>query len=57
VSRSPSDATAADRAADSAAERAAEPLRPSDHADAQADIVQPALGVVGWLRWGWRQLT
>ncbi|WP_396653739.1 cytochrome c biogenesis protein ResB [Microbacterium sp. ARD31] len=57
MSRSPSDATAADRAADSAAERAAEPLRPSDHADAQADIVQPALGVVGWLRWGWRQLT
>lgn len=38
-----------------------EPLRPADHADstpASADgIVQPKLGVVGWMRWGWRQLT
>lgn len=35
-----------------------DPLRPSDHADSAAsDINQPALGVVGWLRWGWRQLT
>lgn len=38
-----------------------EPLRPSDHADAapaSADgIAQPKLGVTGWLRWGWRQLT
>ncbi|SDQ26225.1 cytochrome c biogenesis protein ResB [Microbacterium sp. cf332] len=41
------------------------PLRPGDHSDApdttgpDADraIVQPQLGVVGWLRWGWRQLT
>lgn len=34
-------------------------LRPSDHADAadSPDITQPALGVIGWLRWGWRQLT
>ena len=34
-------------------------LRPADHADsaASADITQPALGAVGWLRWGWRQLT
>ncbi|MFN3947978.1 cytochrome c biogenesis protein ResB [Microbacterium sp.] len=37
-------------------------LRPSDHADSAAesstdDITQPRLGVVGWLRWGWRQLT
>jgi cytochrome c biogenesis protein len=37
-------------------------LRPSDHADgaapaAASDVEQPALGVVGWLRWGWRQLT
>lgn len=34
-------------------------LRPADHADsaASADIAQPALGPVGWLRWGWRQLT
>lgn len=37
-----------------------DPLRPSDHADgepARADVAQPALGIVGWFRWGWRQLT
>ncbi|MBN9223939.1 MAG: cytochrome C biogenesis protein [Microbacterium sp. SCN 70-27] len=34
-----------------------DPLRPSDHADGGRDVVQPRLGVVGWLRWGWRQLT
>ncbi|CAN7396091.1 cytochrome c biogenesis protein ResB [Microbacterium sp. LjRoot45] len=40
-----------------------DPLRPDDHAD-HADsadpretISQPRLGPVGWLRWGWRQLT
>ncbi|MCK6080146.1 cytochrome c biogenesis protein ResB [Microbacterium sp. EYE_5] len=39
------------------------PLRPSDHLDKTGDERpvfsggQPALGVVGWLRWGWRQLT
>ncbi|SFS15364.1 cytochrome c biogenesis protein [Microbacterium sp. cf046] len=37
-------------------------LRPADHADSTTDagageITQPALGLVGWLRWGWRQLT
>ncbi|HBR88404.1 MAG TPA: cytochrome C biogenesis protein, partial [Microbacterium sp.] len=35
-------------------------LRPDDHADAPSggsDPVQPALGPVGWMRWGWRQLT
>ncbi|WP_404434393.1 cytochrome c biogenesis protein ResB [Microbacterium lacus] len=33
-------------------------LRPSDHAESDAsEIQQPALGLVGWLRWGWRQLT
>jgi cytochrome c biogenesis protein len=37
---------------------AADPLRPSDHADSEAsDITSPSLGFVGWLRWGWRQLT
>lgn len=40
---------------------ASDPLRPADHADSVADerdgIAQPKLGVVGWLRWGWRQLT
>ena len=41
---------------------AGDPLRPADHADVEAsessaDVAQPALGVVGWLRWGWRQLT
>lgn len=44
-----------------------DPLRPADHADAATsqddrpaasdDVAQPALGFVGWLRWGWRQLT
>jgi cytochrome c biogenesis protein len=34
-----------------------DPLRPSDHADGDDEIIQPKLGVVGWLRWGWRQLT
>jgi len=35
------------------------PLRPGDHADGDAGdgIRQPSLGLVGWLRWGWRQLT
>ncbi|MFT4229959.1 MAG: cytochrome c biogenesis protein ResB [Microbacterium sp.] len=34
-----------------------DPLRPDDHADSRAEVVQPALGPVGWLRWAWRQLT
>lgn len=48
-----------------------DPLRPADHADSpevgspdvdslggdRGAITQPTLGVVGWLRWGWRQLT
>ncbi len=41
-----------------------EPLRPSDHASAPNEPereprtpTSPRLGVVGWLRWGWRQLT
>lgn len=34
-----------------------EPLRPADHADSTADVTQPVLGPIGWLRWGWRQLT
>src|SRR5690606_26172946 len=38
--------------------RSEDPLRPSDHVDGdRADITQPKLGVIGWLRWGWRQLT
>jgi cytochrome c biogenesis protein len=46
-----------------ARERAADPLRPSDHVDGEAEraasdsITQPALGPIGWLRWAWRQLT
>ena len=56
MSRSRSDASGDGR-------RSSDPLRPADHADCAAaaaaatDIVQPALGFVGWLRWGWRQLT
>ncbi len=40
-----------------------EPLRPSDHHDSDAPappssgIAQPKLDAVGWLRFGWRQLT
>ncbi|WP_036318659.1 cytochrome c biogenesis protein ResB [Microbacterium indicum] len=36
-----------------------DPKRPSDHIDAdeRGEITSPKLGVVGWLRWGWRQLT
>ncbi|WEK62218.1 MAG: cytochrome c biogenesis protein ResB [Candidatus Microbacterium colombiense] len=34
-----------------------DPLRPSDHVDGDDSIAQPRLGLVGWLRWGWRQLT
>lgn len=35
-----------------------DPKRPSDHIDSEAEeIAQPRLGPVGWLRWGWRQLT
>lgn len=36
---------------------ATDPLRPADHADGVREIAQPNLGIVGWLRWGWRQLT
>ncbi|WP_194410649.1 cytochrome c biogenesis protein ResB [Microbacterium cremeum] len=55
---------------DAAGSATAEPvegtLRPADHADAADDPRDasagsaadgPALGVVGWMRWGWRQLT
>ena len=39
-------------------DRSSDPLRPSDHVDGSGDsITQPRLGFVGWLRWGWRQLT
>ncbi|MGO1508714.1 MAG: cytochrome c biogenesis protein ResB, partial [Microbacterium sp.] len=35
-----------------------DPLRPSDHVDGDDSVInQPRLGIVGWLRWGWRQLT
>lgn len=40
-----------------------DPLRPGDHFDSDApepssaEVTSPALGVVGWVRWAWRQLT
>lgn len=37
--------------------RSSDPLRPSDHVDGDDTIAQPRLGLIGWLRWGWRQLT
>ena len=59
MSRSRSDAST-----DSATEPVEGTLRPADHADASelgADAPsaasQPPLDLVGWLRWGWRQLT
>ena len=40
---------------------ASDPLRPADHIDSASgdenEVNQPKLGFVGWLRWGWRQLT
>ncbi|GAA3654930.1 cytochrome c biogenesis protein ResB [Microbacterium marinilacus] len=64
MSRSRSDErpdTSAKRARPNVARDGSEPLRPSDHVDGGGDadggVNQPALGVVGWLRWGWRQLT
>ncbi|WP_431802923.1 cytochrome c biogenesis protein ResB [Microbacterium sp. bgisy203] len=69
MSNSRSDLTDGDvtDAADAGASAASDPLRPADHADGPAsatqgrgdggDITQPKLGLVGWLRWGWRQLT
>ena len=41
-------------------ERSSDPLRPDDHIDAEpaaAGVAQPKLGVVGYLRFFWRQLT
>ena len=47
--------------------RSADPLRPADYVDgssgaagpdaAVGGVASPALGFVGWMRWGWRQLT
>ena len=57
MSSSPSDRSGIDEGAAAASD----PLRPSDHIDSAPvddnEINQPKLGVVGWLRWGWRQLT
>ncbi|WP_082485496.1 cytochrome c biogenesis protein ResB [Rathayibacter sp. Leaf296] len=47
-----------DRSDVDAQTRADANFRPSDHFDSDADtITQPKLGLVGWLRWMWRQLT
>ncbi|GAA3765627.1 cytochrome c biogenesis protein ResB [Microbacterium kribbense] len=37
----------------------ADPLRPPDHIEYEPgdEIVSPRLGPIGWIRWGWRQLT
>ncbi|MBP2420818.1 cytochrome c biogenesis protein ResB [Microbacterium imperiale] len=43
---------------DTPRENPIDPLRPGDHADSDGPkIIQPALGLAGWLRWAWRQLT
>lgn len=52
--------TPADTGADTGADAAAltdGPLRPSDHGDSAAGPNAVPLGVIGWARWGWRQLT
>ena len=57
MSSSPSDRSGLDEGAAAASD----PLRPADHIDSaprdENEIDQPRLGLVGWLRWGWRQLT
>jgi len=53
-SRSETDAT---KNKDAVNSDISDPLRPSDHVDGDDSISQPRLGLVGWLRWGWRQLT
>ncbi|MBS1697385.1 MAG: cytochrome c biogenesis protein ResB [Actinobacteria bacterium] len=55
----PQDPNATDDVNATGGDRATDPLRPSDHIDSEADagVESPRLGVVGWLRWGWRQLT
>lgn len=35
---------------------ASDPLRPADHLES-GDVVSPALGFFGWVRWAWTQLT
>ncbi len=43
---------------DTTTDNSVDPLRPGDHADSDTpEISQPALGLTGWLRWAWRQLT
>ncbi|WP_309065840.1 cytochrome c biogenesis protein ResB [Microbacterium sp.] len=50
--------TRGDRRGPDGASAASDPLRPSDHIDAEeSEVTQPRLGFVGWLRWAWRQLT
>lgn len=60
MSSSPSE----NKASKKASKTAGDPLRPSDHIDSKVSdskdsdaINSPALGFVGWMRWGWRQLT
>lgn len=52
---SPSDAgTATDSGT---AATGTDPLRPADHVDAGPPVAGARPGLVGWLRWAWRQLT
>ncbi len=51
-------AASEDKNKDAVKTESTDPLRPSDHVNSDGGaIIQPRLGVVGWLRWGWRQLT
>ena len=59
MSTSRSDQNATGESDEQAEQLAADPLRPADHIDGGGGegITQPRLGIVGWMRWGWRQLT
>ncbi|MDL9981614.1 cytochrome c biogenesis protein ResB [Microbacterium sp. ASV49] len=48
------------RSDDRATSAATDPLRPADAVDGvetDDSVTSPKLGFVGWMRWGWRQLT
>ena len=57
MSSSRSDVHSGSDKKDAVTSESSDPLRPSDHIDGDDSINQPRLGFVGWLRWGWRQLT
>ncbi len=57
MSRSSSDPTAPLRPDDAADAAVTDEPVDADSGDDDRGIAQPQLGLVGWMRWGWRQLT